>query len=115
MRIVADAGPKVQERLFPVVFRWRDKDHAASSNSVVKNPRLVEGGFSPDTECQVCVRDSEFSRVNGTYRPRKGDACSLTTTNGVFATNRLMRVQTIEQTEGDGAWLLTLGDANQGA
>lgn len=111
--LVVEAGPKLHESIYGAIFTWRNEDIPCSAGSLLKNPRLIEGGFSPGSEISIAVRDSAFTEFTGAHRPTRGEHCAYK--SHATATTRLMRVATCDIGVGDSVWLLTLEDRNQGA
>jgi hypothetical protein len=111
--IQAQAGQKVHETFYAATFRWRDKNIPCAHGDIVKNPPLIEGGFSPNVEVTISIRVASLIAADlAAYRPAKGDWCSLTPWRG-SALN--LRVETVATNTGDAILVLNCVSRNQNA
>ena len=112
-RIISSAGQKVHERFYEATFTWNGLNLPCTHGDISRNPPLITGGFSPDTEVLVTVRDEMFGAPNA-LRPKKGDPCFLQPdpdNNTVFS----LQVTTVMTSVGDVIQKFLCHDVNQGA
>jgi len=112
-KMVVSAGQKVHERFYGATFTWNGLNLPCTHGDVVRNPELITGGFSADTQVLITVRDEEFGDANA-LRPKKGDACFLQPDpdkSTVFS----LYVTTATTSVGDALQKFLCHDSNQGA
>jgi hypothetical protein len=110
LKLVVNAGQKVNERMYEAVWRWGGKDYPCTHGDILINPPLILGGYSPHTVVVVSVRTQLFG--NGPF-PVKDQECALTTRRviGPIA----MKVGTIEISAGDVVRKMECVSVDQGA
>lgn len=112
-KIISSAGQKTHERFYGATFVWNGIQYPCTHGDIIRNPPLIMGGFSPDMEVTVTVRDCLFGEANET-RPKKGDQCFLQPDpdkGSVFA----LQITTVMTSVGDVIQKFVCHDANQGA
>lgn len=112
-RLISTAGQKVHEKFYGAQFIWNGVAYPCTHGDVTRNPPLMMGGFSPDTEVLITVRDSKFGDASN-LRPKKGDPCFLQPdpdNNTVFS----LQVMTVTTSVGDIIQKFLCKDVNQGA
>lgn len=94
--LVTTAGQKVHERLYEATWIWNGHEFPCTQTDLTTNPRLILGGYSPDTEVMVTIRGELFG--DGPY-PVKDQICYLRPKPG--GTVIALRVGTIETSIGE--------------
>lgn len=107
-RLIVGAGPKVHERLYEGWFTWNNIGFPACHGEILRNPTLVQGGFSPNVLVMVTVRDELFPTSD---RPSKGDYCTLQTLNETLE----LMIGEMPSGSGELIWKFLLWDRAQGA
>lgn len=81
---IIEAGNKVHEDIYQATMNWQGTDYPCSHDSIFRNPVMVFGGVSPDTQGTVTVRLSLFdANADGTPNvPAKGNNVTLTVAPG---------------------------------
>lgn len=105
--IQATAGQEINEDIYGAVFVWNYQEAPCTHDGVMQNPPLMEGGFSPSTQCNITVRHGTLS---GT--PRRGDRCTLRVTE---ARSFNLQVQSVTTSPGDIFLNILCADVNQNA
>lgn len=112
-RLISSAGQKTHEKFYGATFTWNGLNLPCTHGDIVRNPPLMTGGFSPDMEVLITVRDHKFGAASN-LRPKKGDECFLQPdpdNNTVFA----LYVGTVMTSVGDVLQKFLCKDVNQGA
>src|ERR1035437_9052161 len=90
------AGQRTHEVLYEATWIWSGQEFPCTHGDITKNPMLIMGGYSPDTQVWITVRMALFG--DGPM-PVKDQLCFLSSVvaGGVLA----LKVSTIETSVGD--------------
>jgi hypothetical protein len=112
-RAIFQGGQKTHEDLFGAVFIWKNMAFPCTHGDITRNPALIMGGLSPDTDVIITVRGDVFGDASQP-RPTKGNDCFLQPdpdNNTVFA----LKIGTVMTSVGDLIQKFICKDNNQGA
>lgn len=81
----------MHETFYAATFVHNKKPYPCSHGEIMRNPPLIPGGFSPNTEVIITVRDELFG--DGA-RPVKGQPCDLKAEDGTNYALQIVGVTT---------------------